>query len=324
MLLIAIAVRDQRRSHSNLYLILTCISVTALFLGYVPTGSRLPDFLHYTFRLMDVPHLVFTWLFALSLYQRNFKLEASHIIVGVLYVLPIYYIRLSAMAILPAYPGWLITIVSIMSLILTVHLIYVIIRELGDDLIEKRRLSRLYFVMVIIFVTIVAAVSEIFASAFPVDATTMKIVSIWPAIVWGCYWMLEFNSQAIRFQATTENTIKQRDHALKHKLDDIIQTQEAFKEADLTIIMLAKRVGVTQHHLRAFINQTLGYDNFSAYLNSYRIEAVKAALELPENAKTPIITIALDNGFRSLSPFNRAFRLMEGTTPSEYRRRVGE
>ncbi len=273
---------------------------------------------------MDVPHLVLTWLFALSLYQRNFKLEASHIVVGTLYVLPIYYIRLSAMDILPAYPGWLITIISIMSLILTGHLIYIIIRELGDDLIEKRRSSRLYFVMVIIFVTIVAAVSEIFASSLPVDKTTMKIASIWPAIVWGCYWMLEFNDQAIRFQATTENTISRRDHDLKHKLDVIIRTQEAFKEADLTIIMLSKRLGVTQHRLRAFINQTLGYDNFSTYLNSYRIEAVKKALELPENAQIPIITIALDNGFRSLSPFNRAFRLMEGTTPSEYRRRVGE
>jgi AraC-like DNA-binding protein len=322
MLLIVIVIRDQKLRHSNVYLVLTCISVTALFLGYAPANSRLPDFLHYAFRLMDVPHLVFTWLFALSLYQRNFKIAVPHIIVGTLYVLPIYYIRLSAMNIMPAYPVWLITIVSIMSLALTGHLIYVIMRERGDDLVEKRRLSRLYFVIIIIFVTIVAAVSEIFGSSLTVDKTTVKIASIWPAIVWGCYWMLKFNDQAIRFKATAENTINQRDRELKHKLDDIIKTQQAFKEADLTIIMLSKRIGVTQHRLRAFINQTLGYDNFSAYLNEYRIEAVKKALELPENVKTPIITIALDNGFRSLSPFNRAFRLMEDTTPSEYRLRT--
>jgi AraC-like DNA-binding protein len=34
----------------------------------------------------------------------------------------------------------------------------------------------------------------------------------------------------------------------------------------------------------------------------------------------PILTIALDAGFQSLGPFNRAFKAQTGMTPSEFRR----
>ncbi len=34
----------------------------------------------------------------------------------------------------------------------------------------------------------------------------------------------------------------------------------------------------------------------------------------------PILTIALDAGFGSIGPFNRAFKAHTGLTPTEYRR----
>jgi AraC-like DNA-binding protein len=34
----------------------------------------------------------------------------------------------------------------------------------------------------------------------------------------------------------------------------------------------------------------------------------------------PILTVALDAGFGSIGPFNRAFKAHTGLTPSEYRR----
>jgi AraC-like DNA-binding protein len=46
---------------------------------------------------------------------------------------------------------------------------------------------------------------------------------------------------------------------------------------------------------------------------------VKSALADPTQKEVPILTIALDAGFGSLGPFNRAFRDVEGMTPSEYR-----
>jgi AraC-like DNA-binding protein len=44
------------------------------------------------------------------------------------------------------------------------------------------------------------------------------------------------------------------------------------------------------------------------------------ALADPAQEAVPILTIALDAGFQSLGPFNRAFKTQTGMTPSEFRR----
>jgi AraC-like DNA-binding protein len=75
--------------------------------------------------------------------------------------------------------------------------------------------------------------------------------------------------------------------------------------------------------LRRLINQQLGYRNFNVFLNDHRIQEAKAALADPTQAEVPVITIAMDAGFQSLGPFNRAFKATTGVTPSEYRRLNG-
>jgi AraC-like DNA-binding protein len=67
------------------------------------------------------------------------------------------------------------------------------------------------------------------------------------------------------------------------------------------------------------INQGLGHRNFSAFLNQQRLAEAKAALGDPAQAGVPVSTIALDAGFGSLGPFNRAFKAETGRTPSEFR-----
>ncbi len=50
------------------------------------------------------------------------------------------------------------------------------------------------------------------------------------------------------------------------------------------------------------------------------VAQAKAALADPAQAEVPVITIAMDAGFQSLGPFNRAFKAVTGVTPTEYRR----
>ena len=42
----------------------------------------------------------------------------------------------------------------------------------------------------------------------------------------------------------------------------------------------------------------------------------------PAQVRKPVLTIALDLGYGSLGPFNRAFKLETGLTPTEYRQRA--
>jgi AraC-like DNA-binding protein len=72
--------------------------------------------------------------------------------------------------------------------------------------------------------------------------------------------------------------------------------------------------------LRRLINQALGHRNFNSFVNRYRIAEAKAALCDPQQAEVPVLTIALDAGFSSLGPFNRAFKAETGMTPTEFRR----
>ena len=58
------------------------------------------------------------------------------------------------------------------------------------------------------------------------------------------------------------------------------------------------------------------------FLNGYRIADAKAALGDAGQAQVPVLTIALDAGFNSLGPFNRAFKAETGLTPTAYRRQV--
>lgn len=94
----------------------------------------------------------------------------------------------------------------------------------------------------------------------------------------------------------------------------------AWREEGLTVATLAAKVGVPEHQLRALINGHLGCRNFSAFLNSYRLEEAKRILADPSEARRQVFQVALDVGFGSIAPFNRAFKEATGQTPTEFRK----
>lgn len=88
----------------------------------------------------------------------------------------------------------------------------------------------------------------------------------------------------------------------------------------LSIGDLAKRLAMPEYRLRAVIHKRLGYRNFNALLHEYRLRDACERLADPARAHVPILTIALDVGYQSITPFNQAFREAMGCTPSAYRR----
>lgn len=103
-------------------------------------------------------------------------------------------------------------------------------------------------------------------------------------------------------------------------LQRLMQQEHAYRQDGLTIGALADQLGLHEYKLRRLINQGLGYRNFNAFLNRYRIDAVKAALADPAQSELPVLRLAMEAGFQSLGPFNRAFKADTGLTPTEFRR----
>jgi len=82
---------------------------------------------------------------------------------------------------------------------------------------------------------------------------------------------------------------------------------------------LGTRLGMVEYRLRPLINRRLGYRDFCSFINDYRVAEAKRALADPMQTDVPIFTIALNAGFQSLAPFNRAFKAATCQTPSDYR-----
>jgi len=103
-------------------------------------------------------------------------------------------------------------------------------------------------------------------------------------------------------------------------LETLMTVQRVYREPSLTIASLALRMGLPEHRLRRLINQGLGHRHFSAFINAYRIADAKRALRDPTQADVPVLAIAMDVGFQSIGPFNRAFKASTRVTPTEFRR----
>jgi AraC-like DNA-binding protein len=103
-------------------------------------------------------------------------------------------------------------------------------------------------------------------------------------------------------------------------LRKLIDHGKVYREPDLSVASLSQKLDIPERRLRHLINQQLGHRNFSAFINGYRLAEAEAALGDPAQAAVPILTIALDAGFGSIGPFNRAFKAHTGLTPTEYRR----
>jgi AraC-like DNA-binding protein len=107
---------------------------------------------------------------------------------------------------------------------------------------------------------------------------------------------------------------------LLRRLQRLMTFERAYRREGLTIGSLSAELGVPEYRLRQLINEGLGHRNFNAFLNSYRIEEAKAALADRGQEQVPVLTIAMDTGFQSIGPFNRAFKAATDLTPTEFRR----
>lgn len=110
------------------------------------------------------------------------------------------------------------------------------------------------------------------------------------------------------------------DPVLLRRLDHLMTVERTYRQEGLAIGALAARLDVPERRLRQAINEGLGYRNFNAFLNRYRIEDAKLALSDLTQREVPVLTIAMDAGFQSIGPFNRAFKAETGVTPTEFRR----
>jgi AraC-like DNA-binding protein len=105
----------------------------------------------------------------------------------------------------------------------------------------------------------------------------------------------------------------------KLRLEQVMQSQQAYLQPDLTLPKLAEAVDCSINHLSQVINAGFGMSFFD-YLNQYRIEHARELLTKLDGQNGAILNIAFTVGFNSNSAFYAAFKKCVGQTPALYRR----
>jgi AraC-like DNA-binding protein len=111
----------------------------------------------------------------------------------------------------------------------------------------------------------------------------------------------------------------QAETRLGDRLLATVKGEQLYKREGLTIGALAQKLGLPEYRVRRIINQQLGYRNFNAFVNELRTDEACRILADPANERLPIFNLAVDLGYGSIGPFNRAFRAKTAQTPTEYR-----
>ncbi|MEE1946266.1 helix-turn-helix domain-containing protein [Pedobacter sp. KR3-3] len=107
--------------------------------------------------------------------------------------------------------------------------------------------------------------------------------------------------------------------ALTEKLQKILLEEQLYKNPDLKLNDLAKKINVSGHQLSQLLNDNLG-QSFAAYINEFRI---KEACELIANDRgIKLEAIGYEVGFNSKSTFYTAFKKHRQTTPTLYKEQL--
>jgi len=129
--------------------------------------------------------------------------------------------------------------------------------------------------------------------------------------------LLSTGQQAIRY-ANKKISLEQA-MALTEKLEKLILEEELYKNPDLKLNDLSKKINISGHQLSQLLNDNLG-KSFAAYINGFRInEACKLIIN---DKSIKLEAIGYEVGFNSKSTFYTAFKKHKQTTPTLYKEQL--
>lgn len=103
-------------------------------------------------------------------------------------------------------------------------------------------------------------------------------------------------------------------------LTELLERDRVYLDPEIKVSDLARRLRQPDYKVSRCITQHLGFQNFNQMINDYRTEEAKRLLSDPRFDELSILTIAMDSGFGSIGPFNRAFKQRTQQTPLAFRR----
>lgn len=211
---------------------------------------------------------------------------------------------------------------NIINMALIVLAAYEVINQWGDDLSNTRRKLRSIVLISVVFLVMTIFYIEI-TKPDMVDSTILLLSRV-GAFVGATFIMAIFfhTKRETLEELFTPKTAKKNGSsaAFSHlglKIIASMETEELFRESNLTLTRLSEKLAIPEYRLRDTVKAELGYENYSRFINSFRIKY--AAEKLLKNMEMPVNEVMKESGFKSHPPFHRAFKEAFNCTPIEYR-----
>lgn len=333
LFLAVLLVRDRRRSPAGLLAAVFALGVSSYMLCGLAGIEQTIGVWAYPLLVGCFGNPVFFWLLARAMFDDRFRLRPWHgiLLVAVETIAFGYYLGRPVegfFANMPNLDG-LAPVASILPQLIALALVIAALVSAfagrAADLVESRRRFRTLFVRLTgSYMVLVAAVEILLAGSRASALAELLNVSV----IYGLSFWFSVAAVRMRTEVLSVAPAKPRatdelsatDRRLFDALTRTIEQEQAYREEGLTIGDLARRLGTGEHRLRRLINNGMGFRNFNEFLNAHRVRAARDLLVGAESAHLPVLTIAMDLGYRSLGPFNRAFKEQTGMTPTAYRR----
>jgi AraC-like DNA-binding protein len=282
------------------------------------------------------------WLLALLLFREDFRVRPAHLAIVGLFAVAAFAANWgrSALGPLGGYPEFsrgLLLACRGAAILLLAAACTVAAMSWKADLVEERRRLRPGFVAVFSLVFIALAGSEfVFGGrGAPVEARIAGLASLLVLAFTALQLIARGGlDEALATAApretpplalVTPGVVRAvapgpgAEAALARRVVEEMQGRRLWKREGLGIAALAAELRTQEYLLRRAINRHLGYRNFNEFLHDYRLKEAAQRLASPAERHLPVLSIALDCGYASIGPFNRAFKARFGVTPTQYR-----
>tara|TARA_R110002020_G_scaffold316361_1_gene531450 strand:+ start:1624 stop:2757 length:1134 start_codon:yes stop_codon:yes gene_type:complete len=267
-------------------------------------------------------HFITLWWFIVALFNDRFRWQLSYF-----WPIAVSAPLIAGAALAPVGLQWGFTFgLVLLNTALLALIIHTALRHRASDLIDDRRGFSLALAFSVPPFTLLVFVTNLISVEGPQLSVLCLVYSaVYFVLALGFSVWLTTLKEGL-FQRAANGSVPsvvrgELSGADRLELDRVVKAMDGglYLEPGLTIGGLADILHVPEHRLRRLINGGLGYRNFAAFVNDYRIEEAKRRLADPELAREQIIQHAFSLGYASLAPFNRAFRERVGVSPTEFR-----